>query len=445
MNNSTIAWKTRAQLDDFMVKMFHGFSKPQNKFVRDMVYGIQATGDTILTDIARAVDSEGRHRNVENRLSRNLQAEGLAQGLQDAVMDDAKRFIDKNTLIIVDPTDVCKPHASKMEHLTLVRDASRSTKDNVVRTRGYHGCMAVACRPGSRKTVPLALKLWSSNAAGHKGENEEVLDVLRAIDRATDGKGARVYDRGGDRPAFYDYYLDNGRKFITRMNERDLVSWKRPKPNTWLASQCIMRHKAVVSFDSHGKETRRKIDFGVMPVKLPWRGEELRLVVVRGFGQKPMMLLTNLAVNEKLQAEGKDGTDHSYKALWQVVEGYLSRWRVEETIRFVKQCYGFENIRVMSYASWKNLSALVLVTAYFTAAWLGRGVRKDVLVAHIERMHQRFNDVPEFFLYALADGIRRAFSRYGTWKTRAATRPKKPADNQPDLPGWDELAFLGAG
>ena len=174
-------------------------------------------------------------------------------------------------------------------------------------------------------------------------------------------------------------------------------------------------------------------------------GEELRLVVVRGFGQKPMMLLTNLAVNEKLQAEGKDGTDHSYKALWQVVEGYLSRWRVEETIRFVKQCYGFENIRVMSYASWKNLSALVLVTAYFTAAWLGRGVRKDVLVAHIERMHQRFNDVPEFFLYALADGIRRAFSRYGTWKTRAATRPKKPADNQPDLPGWDELAFLGAG
>jgi len=99
----------------------------------------------------------------------------------------------------------------------------------------------------------------------------------------------------------------------------------------------------------------------------------------------------------------------------------------------------------MSYASWRNLSALVLVTAYFTAAWLGRGVRKDVLVAHIERMHQRFNDVPEFFLYALADGIRRAFSRYGTWKTRAATRPKKPADNQPDLPGWDELAFLGAG
>ena len=313
-----------------MVKMFHGFSKPQSRFIRDMVYGIQATGDTILTDIARCVDSENRRRNVENRLSRDLQAEGLAQDLQDAVMVDAKRFVDRNALIIVGPTDVCKPHAYKMEHLTLVRDASRSTKDNVV-------------------------------------------------------------------------------------------------------------------FDSHGMETQRKIDFGVMPVKLPWRDEELRLVVVRGFGRKPMMLLTNLAVNEKLQKEGKDGTDRSYKALWQVVEGYLSRWRVEETIRFVKQCYGFENIRVMSYASWRTMSALVLVTAYFAAAWLGRGVRKDVLVAHIERMHQRFNDVPEFFLYALADGIRRAFSHYGSWKSRSATKPKLPDDGQPDLPGWDELAFLGTG
>ena len=60
-------------------------------------------------------------------------------------------------------------------------------------------------------------------------------------------------------------------------------------------------------------------------------------------------------------------------------------------------------------------------------------------------MHQRFNDVPEFFLYALADGIRRAFSRYGTWRTRAATKPKPPNDGQPDLPGWDELEFIGAG
>lgn len=70
-------------------------------------------------------------------------------------------------------------------------------------------------------------------------------------------------------------------------------------------------------------------------------------------------------------------------------------------------------------------------------------MRKDVLVAHIEHMHQRFNEVPEFFLYALAAGIKRAFVRYGSWETKAAV--KKKDDRQPTLPGWDELSYLGVG
>ena len=55
--------------------------------------------------------------------------------------------------------------------------------------------------PGGRKTVPLALKLWSSRSPGFKGENDEVLKILKAVYAATGGKGVTVYDRGGDRPA----------------------------------------------------------------------------------------------------------------------------------------------------------------------------------------------------------------------------------------------------
>ena len=39
-------------------------------------------------------------------------------------------------------------------------------------------------------------------------------------------------------------------------------------------------------------------------------------------------------------------------------------------------------------------------------------------------MHQRFNEVPEFFLYALAAGIKRAFVRYGSWETKAVVKKK---------------------
>jgi len=57
-------------------------------------------------------------------------------------------------------------------------------------------------------------------------------------------------------------------------------------------------------------------------------------------------------------------------------------------------------------------------------------------------MHQRFNEVPDFFLYALASGIRRAFTRYGKWTSRTAAEEAKP-DPQPNLPGWDEVPYLG--
>ena len=50
-------------------------------------------------------------------------------------------------------------------------------------------------------------------------------------------------------------------------------------------------------------------------------------------GEKPMMLLTTLRAAR------------SRRSLQLVVEGYLTRWRVEETIRFVKQAYEIEDVR----------------------------------------------------------------------------------------------------
>ena len=88
---------------------------------------------------------------------------------------------------------------------------------------------------------------------------------------------------------------------------------------------------------------------------------QLHLVVVKGFGQQPMMLLTSLPV------------DASFK--W-IVEGYLSRWRIEETIWFIKQEYGFENIRVHSYNAIRNMASLVLACAYFATVWIGRHLKR---------------------------------------------------------------------
>ena len=431
MNSSRIAAKTRDQLGRFLGNVFPHFTKPARKFLWQMLFGIQASGDVKLSSVVRMLDEDVTPKKTEDRLSRNLASEGLAEEVSAAVLADAARHVRRDTLILVDPTEIQKRNAFRMEYLTLVRDASRSSKEGRdVLVNGYHACMAVACRRGSRTTVPLAFGLWSTRAPGHASENQEVLGMLEDIRLATGGRGVYVYDRGGDRPAFYDWFLANGLDFVVRMSPRLLESWRGTRDSRWLVSQCPVAHRHHWTFDSHGREAKVQIGFGHVPVRLPGHPErQLNLVVVRGFGNDPMALLTTLPV------------DASFASAFRVVEAYLSRWRVEETIRFVKQAYRLEDVRVMGYTSLRNMAAVVLATAYFATAWLGRRIRMEVLVEHLERLGKRLKEVPEMFFYALADGIRRAFARHGAGRIDVAAAPERDVDALVQfLPGFEDLA-----
>ena len=437
MNDTRIASKAKDQLANFMGKVFTHFPKPAKRFVEECIYGIQASGDTKLSSIVRAIDDDIRPIYTEKRLSRNLDDDTLEQAVAGAVLKDGARSVGADTLLLVDPTEIRKEYAYAMEHVTLVRDASRSSKEGRdVLVNGYHGCMVAACRIGGRKTVPLALRLWSSRAPGFKGENDEVLKILKAVYEATGGKGVTVYDRGGDRPAFYDYLIGNGRDFVIRLTGRNVLSWRGMHETSDLARECTMRHSHHVTFDSHGNECNVPVSFGAMPVRLPMHPKkELHMVVVRGFGREPMMLITSLPVSG------------SFESQWRVVDAYISRWRIEETIRFVKQSYGFENIRVKSYTRIRNMASLVLASAYFATVWIGRHARREVLAEHIKRLGRRLNEVPEFAAYAIADGLRRAFTRFGRWIRAAAQAPA--ADTEPPpaplLPGFADLFDIDDG
>jgi hypothetical protein len=129
-------------------------------------------------------------------------------------------------------------------------------------------------------------------------------------------------------------------------------------------------------------------------VRLPERREELTLVVVKGFGQEPLMILTNLAVRR------------SRKSIWHVVQSYITRWRIEDVIRFVKQSYRLEDMRCLTYHRLQALMALVTAAAYFAAVYLGLRMKLRVLASHVLRASKRVFGIPDFRLYALADGIR---------------------------------------
>ncbi len=167
--------------------------------------------------------------------------------------------------------------------------------------------------------------------------------------------------------------------------------------------------------EEKGKEVCYRLDYGFRPVRLPEHPEvPLWLVVVRGLGEKPMMLLTNLPLRK------------NRKVLWWVVSAYLTRWRIEEAIRFIKQSYDLEDIRVLTYERLRNMAVLVNAVAFFTAVVLGTRIKLEILASHLLRAAKRLFGIPDFRLYALADGIREVRAKF-------PRRPQPGAKKPPQL------------
>lgn len=413
-----IAARLRQQMHRFSGIFSPGFSRPQSRFIEQMLFGIAASQDCKLSQIGRALGEAISLKKTEERLSHHLAAPELGPRLQQQILADAAGKIHRDTLLVVDPTDIRKPYAQAMPHLATVRDGSSGAL-----VRGYWACVALACEPASRRVLPLMQRLWSAAAPDYESENAELLAMVDGIAAAAQKRGIFVLDRGGDRLMLYKPLLERGLRFIVRLvGNRHLMVRGRHRLASDLARGVPMRYAQTLVREAAGAEKPTHIEYGFRKVRLPGRrGEELTLVVIRGFGEAPLLLLTNVAVRA------------TRRSVWAVVSGYLTRWLVEETIRFIKQSYRLEDMRVLDYQRLQNLTVLVLATAYFCASWLGERLKLSVLVTRVTGVAKRFFGVPQFHYYALADGIGVLLSRLGAWRAQRDLAGCEASATQPWL------------
>jgi hypothetical protein len=399
----------RAHLDDFSGSLSAGLCKPARRFVGEALYGIAAQGSVRLTEIGRALDEAIPLIKTETRLSRNLGRPDLREHLGQAILREGRRKVGERTLLILDISDIAKPYAEKMEYLARVRDGSTGDIAD-----GYWLCQVIAVENEDTAIVPLYSALYSQAAPDFVSENAEIKGAMAAVAEACNGRGVWVIDRGGDRGALYADLLDAGRSFVIRQKGDRHLHWGfRTIETARLAADCPLSYATHIVREENGKEVRRRLEYGFRPVRLPQRPDvPLSLVVVRGLGEQPMMLLTNLPMRR------------NRKLLWWVVAAYLTRWRIEEAIRFTKQSYDLEDIRVLTYDRLRNLVVLVNAVAFFTAVVLGTRIKLDILATHLVTAAKRLFGIPNFRLYALADGIREVCAR----------SPRPPSTRPADVP-----------
>ena len=410
MQDSKLRSRLKAQLTKYSSELCVGLSRPLEKFVGQMLFGIQAGQDVKLSHIARSLKEEIPLLKTEDRLSRNLKAEQLEAELTPQLAKLASRRVAANTVLCLDLSDIRKEYAKKMEYLAAVHDGSTGEVH-----AGYWLCDITGAEVNGSEIIPLYQKLYSAEAKEFVSENAEVLAGVDLVRTHTQGRGIWAVDRGGDRKKLLEPLLDRQERFVIRSTgKRFVVDRKNMKRSVAeLGARCRLRYQARIVKIQDGQEKVYDLHYGVERIRLVGRDEPLHLVVVAGFGEEPMLLLTNAL----------EGARDS-QSLWWVARIYLTRWKIEETFRFIKQSYNLEDIRVMKYQRLKNLVVLVTAAAYFAATFLGQKMKLRILCEKLPIISQRFFGIPPFRFYALADGIKNILSQ---------TSPSPPEKSLPSL------------
>lgn len=396
MDFTKTASRLREKVSRFSGELSKRSGKTASRFITEAVYGIMSSQSVLLTEIGRSLEEDVSLKKIEERFCRQLGKQELWYQIHRSLLEQASNKIKGDTLLVLDISDIQKKYAEKMEYVAPVRDGS----EHVI-GRGYWTCNVIGTDLESNKVTPLYQSLYSQDSPEFTSENDEILKAITLMGKQIDKRGVWVMDRGADRERLYQKLLKEEYRFIIRLvGTRDLIYCHRKVNALDLAVSCPCPYTETIVRIKQGKEKTYKIHYGYVPVRLPEHPDKsLWMLVVKGFGWKPLMILTT----EPLR--------RSQKVLRRILSAYIKRWSVEETIRFVKQTYDLENIRVLRYVCLKNMMALVLMVFYFMAVILDTNQKLKLLAGHVLDSAKRVFGIPDFKYYALGDGICAIFRR----------------------------------
>jgi hypothetical protein len=185
-----------------------------------MLYGIQASKDVKLSNISRTLKEDQPLIKTEDRLSRNLDDEDFTDPMNKEIVRLAAPKVTEDMVIAIDPGDLRKRYARRMEFLGRVRDGSEKEIGN-----GYPLYKAVATDIESKKVIPLYCEACSFLSEDVKSENAQLLKMMDLLFEHLGDRGIHAIDRGGDRGVLYKKYLGGKKpkRFVIRLVDRDLI------------------------------------------------------------------------------------------------------------------------------------------------------------------------------------------------------------------------------
>lgn len=382
-----------SRLSSFVDKLTVGRTAtlPMRRFVTEMLYGILASKKVILSKIAEALKEKALPESTERRLSRNLGNDGLDEfKMVHNYLKYASNRLDGDVTIAVDMSDIRKKYAKKMEGLGFVWDGSEGVPHEGYYLLGMHGLS------GAGHHVPLYMEMYSQEMDAKISNNLVLKEALAEVAPYVPVDALWLFDRGYDGdPLFRICNAANIFWVVRQKGDRNLVYYDKTMLCEKLANLVEPTEEAVIyGKTKNGKPKQTKIKFGRIEVELPDVEGSYWLIVIWGFGKKPVMLLTNFPCDTQAKFR-------------RVALSYGRRWACEEEFRFVKNeddGLDLEDIRVLRYEPLRRLVLLAFLAHCFILDLHRHDVLVKTLVSTVWRL-PKSRKVTRFLFYQLIHAV----------------------------------------
>ena len=392
-NFTTNNYEMKRDIINFSKKICNGASKPESKFIMDMIYGISKSKDVLLSSIAGALDEDTKKAYTIDRLSDNL-SNDLSNSIDENYCNLAMDSLGENPVFLIDDSDIIKPLGEKFEDLGIVRDGSSRNKSY---EKGYHYTEIVGLTQNKKQPISLFSKIHSSTQKEFVSANDitfEGIDKIVNMLNKRKQKGIFVNDRGYDNNLIFNHYFEKNQYFIIRLKENRKVYCN----HRWHKITAIRdSHKGKIKMNLLFQGEEKECSVSVIKVQITAKKKWINLVLVYGLGETPMMLASNIPIKSK-------------EDVIKIARCYLDRWRIEEYFKFKKQEYNFENFRVRTLKSINNLNKM-LTYAIGLIALLSEKIGKSEFVNKIIKESKSLKDNVYLWFYQLARGIYNILSK----------------------------------
>ena len=335
---TTITNEMKRESVNFSKKMSKGLSKPNKKFIGDMIYGISASKDIKITKIAGQLHEGIKIDNTIERLCLHLERFDDKDKINENYYKHIRTMIPDYPIGIFDDSDITKEYGKKFEDLDLVKDASDSKGEY---KPGYHMCNAIVLSKNMKQPAPVYSKIYSSKSKDFESSNVETYKSIEAFRKCVGRKSLMVFDRGYDDEKLFNYVIKGGDDLLVRLKKNRIFLFKGKKKKL---EESYNSHKGKIKMKLQFEGLEKEVYLSYTRATLPKDKREYSLIYVYGLSEKEkFILLTNKEIK---------GARDAIK----LVRTYLDRWRIETYHRSIKDEYNYEDLRVRSLKAINNLT-----------------------------------------------------------------------------------------